>query len=90
MPATTTIANLDTLYTLLREAPADEDAQSDYAAANGLPLAHGVIDWTNLPTFGGAEPQDTVEIWSWDATRLLVGYCAADLAIVDRAEHEAR
>jgi hypothetical protein len=42
--------------------------------------------WTNLPTFGGAEPRDTTGVWSWDATRLLVGTCAADLRIVARGE----
>ncbi|MCP4661006.1 MAG: hypothetical protein GY856_36860 [bacterium] len=45
--------------------------------------AHG--DWdTSLPTFGGEEPADTAEIWSWDETRLIVGTCADDLEIVDR------
>jgi hypothetical protein len=42
-------------------------------------------DLDNLPTFGGFEPEDTTEVWSWDAERLLVGTCAADLEIVDRA-----
>jgi len=38
----------------------------------------------NLPTFGGVEPTDTYEVWSWDETRLLVGTCADDLKIVNR------
>lgn len=38
----------------------------------------------SLPTFGGEEPTDTLEVWSWDASRLLVGTCADDLKIVDR------
>ena len=38
----------------------------------------------DLPTFGGDEPDDTVGVWSWDAKRLLVGTCLADLEIVDR------
>jgi hypothetical protein len=38
----------------------------------------------DLPTFGGDEPKDTLEVWSWDETRLLVGTCAADLEIVAR------
>lgn len=44
---------------------------------------HG-LDWTELPTFGGEEPADTAGIWSWDATRLLVGTCASDLRIEAR------
>ena len=31
------------------------------------------IDHSSLPTFGGAEPEDTSSIYSWDADRLLVG-----------------
>lgn len=41
--------------------------------------------WAELPTYGGPEPTDTAEIWSWDATRLLVGTCRADLRLVPRA-----
>jgi len=47
-----------------------------------LPRAHGEIDMTNLPTFGGKEPTDTTGIWSWDQTRLLVGGSVNDLEIV--------
>ncbi len=43
---------------------------------------------TNLPTFGGEEPANTAEIWSWDETRLLMGTCADDLEIVDRKAWE--
>lgn len=43
------------------------------------------IDWTELPTFGGAEPSDTRGVWSWDDESLLVGSCADDLEVVDRA-----
>lgn len=42
------------------------------------------IDWTNLPTFGGPDPDDTVGVWSWDADSLLIGTCVDDLAIVPR------
>lgn len=31
-----------------------------------------VIDCSDLPTFGGPEIQNTAEVWSWDATRILV------------------
>ena len=29
-------------------------------------------DLTDLPTYGGTEPGDTSEVWSWDADRLIV------------------
>jgi len=47
---------------------------------------HAPDEFDNLPTFGGDEPKDTLEVWSWDAKRLLVGTCLADLEIVDRAD----
>lgn len=43
-------------------------------------------EWTRLPTFGGDEPRSTSGVWSWDATRLLVGTCADDLRIVPRED----
>jgi hypothetical protein len=43
----------------------------------------------HLPTFGGPEPRDTAEIWSWDPTRLLVGTCRRDLCLVPRVCPEA-
>lgn len=45
---------------------------------------------TELPTFGGEEPQDTDRVWSWDETRLLVGTGSADFKIVARAEWQER
>lgn len=41
-------------------------------------------DLCDLPNFGGKEPEDTSEIWSWDEKRLLVGSCADEFNIVDR------
>ncbi|WP_438381708.1 hypothetical protein ABHV46_12325 [Asaia sp. BMEF1] len=38
----------------------------------------------SLPTYGGAEPLNAPEIWSWDADRYMVGTCAADLTLVPR------
>jgi hypothetical protein len=40
--------------------------------------------WDSLPTFGGEAPADTQEVWSWDAARLIVGSCSADVSIVTR------
>ena len=45
-------------------------------------------DWSDLPTFGGDAPDDTTEVWSWDAERVLVGTCADDLAIMDRNDED--
>lgn len=45
----------------------------------------GEVDWSSLPTFGGDEPASTSGIWSWDATNLLTGSCASDLAIEVRS-----
>lgn len=41
---------------------------------------------TDLPTFGGEEPDDVEGVWSWDETHLIVGTCANDLWAVDRGE----
>lgn len=43
---------------------------------------------SSLPTFGGSEPFDTREVWSWDETRLIVGTCEDDLEIISREEWE--
>ncbi len=41
-------------------------------------------DLSNLPTFGGAVPSGTIEVWSWDESRFLVGTCIRDMVIVPR------
>lgn len=43
----------------------------------------------DLPNFGGSEPTDTSEIWSWDHSRLLIGCCVSELEIVKRSNWEA-
>lgn len=62
---------LDEMLQVLRDAPADELAD---------------IDLSRLPCFGGEEPTNTLEVWSWDAERLLVGTCPADFNIIPRGE----
>ena len=48
-------------------------------------LKAGAMEITDdLPTFGGADVVETGEVWSWDATRKIVGTCADDLALVER------
>ena len=50
-------------------------------------MRSGRIDcFDELPTFGGDEPTDTSGVWSWDATRAIVGNCAEDIEIISRAE----
>jgi hypothetical protein len=45
------------------------------AAAEETPYKlEEVCDLTSLPTFGGREPADTIEVWSWDAARLMIGH----------------
>ena len=67
--------NLDELLILLRSG----------ASWLGAPMAAGEIDGSSLPTFGGADPEDTIDVWSWDESRLIVTG-SASLEIVSRAE----
>jgi hypothetical protein len=75
----TPIRDLDELLSFLRTNPTADDGR-----ARAIPVNHGECDWTSLPTFGGNEPADTVEVWSWDADRLIVGKCYSDIRIVPR------
>ena len=43
-------------------------------------------DWSDLPLFGGEEPEDTAEIWSWDEARLIVGISSDSIEIISRNE----
>jgi hypothetical protein len=45
-------------------------------------------DAANFPTFGGDTPTDTMEVYSWDETHLLVGDSALALTIVPRDPKE--
>jgi hypothetical protein len=67
--------NLDELLETIRtvHAELDEDDRSN-------------LDLTDLPTFGGQEPDDTAAVWSWDAERLLVGLCVSEFRIQPRDE----
>lgn len=66
-------------------------------AASSLDELLGVIrnsdvsdeQMVDLPTFGGDEPPSTHGVWSWDETRLIVGTCADDFKIIDRADYKA-
>jgi len=65
----TDITTLPELKQFLEELPKDQ---------------HDYIDWSSLPTFGGEEPDDTTEVWSWDEENLLVGTCCSDWEIISR------
>jgi hypothetical protein len=43
-----------------------------YILKNDLGDLDNHIDVSSLPTFGGEEPRDTTEIWSWDAEDLMI------------------
>ena len=46
-------------------------------------------DAMSLPTFGGTAPRDTRGVWSWDATRLIVGEGGVwDWEIIPREERD--
>ena len=49
-----------------------------------LAYAPADYDTGDLPTFGGEEPDCTVDVYSWDATHLLVGCPVQGLARVPR------
>ncbi len=68
--ATITVNSLDELLDVLCDRDIEIDSQT----------------MTSLPTFGGDEPSDTVEVWSWDEDNLIVGGCADDYRIVSRSE----
>ena len=53
-------------------------------AARGIPGMDYVVDFTDLPTFGGPEPRERQGVWSWDASRLLIGGSLDELSIVAR------
>ena len=45
-----------------------------------------VHDWSNLNVFGGEDIEDTWNVWSWDAGRVIYGTCRQDLEILTRDE----
>lgn len=78
---------LDDLLAALLAIELDEDKQPIMTTVHAdLPQRSGLVIWEELPTFGGAEPRNTVGVWSWDETRLLVGEGRDDLRIIDREE----
>lgn len=46
------------------------------------------VDLCYLPTFGGDAPSDTLGVWSWSPTHLLVGDHWGHTKIIERAEWE--
>lgn len=62
--ANTLIANATSLQDLYASLVAIEQDADEIVRAD--------IDYSALPTFGGLDIADTTDIWSWDATRVLV------------------
>ncbi len=56
-----------------------DDLLAILKALNEEETAH--VDMTDLPSFGGEEPDDTAGVWSWDEKRELVGDGRSDLCI---------
>jgi len=56
--------NLDDLADAVRVAFSDGCERSELASAG--------VDWDDLPTFGGDEPDDFFGIFSWDADGYLI------------------
>ncbi len=55
----------------------------------GAPMAGGRLDMSSLPTFGGEEPSDTAEIWSWDAdSYLMTGDADRPFVVIPREQWE--
>jgi hypothetical protein len=83
-------AELETLEAEGRDAFAEMRAALQPATLDELAemMRDGRVacDWDELPTFGGDEPTDTAAVWSWDATRAIVGTCADDIEIISREE----
>lgn len=50
----------------------------------------GLVNYAELPIFGGKEPEDTTEIWSWDKNNLIVGNSAYDFKIISRVEWDEK
>lgn len=68
------LSNLQELYEAMR---CDDPRTCD---------SHG--QWSSdLPTFGGMPPNNTLEVWSWDETHLIVGPCPTELQIVSREDN---
>ena len=43
-------------------------------------------EWDCLPVFSDKDIEDTLEVWSWDNTRKIVGTCSYDIEIIDRTD----
>ena len=81
---------------LVREATTLEalrDALNEWCPTDASPsepcFCEHDVDTTNLPTYGGEEPEDTsYPIWSWDKDNYLTGACAgsAGFEITPRTE----
>jgi hypothetical protein len=60
-----------------------EEAEN-FIYKNDLGALDNYVETSNLPTFGGEEPKNTSEIWSWDPDELMVIGPDGDYVIVSR------
>ena len=75
--------DLETLATVLNAASSAACRGVDEEGEDNSVLDD--IDMAALPTFGGAEPADTTDVWSWDECSLLVtGDDRRPFTVVDR------
>jgi len=65
------VSTADALHNIHRAADLDNLLQILRDIDAILPEEWNTIDYSGLPTFGGAEPADTTGIWSWDENNLL-------------------
>ena len=70
------------------------DRTAEMAAGNLRQLfdavkAGGAALHTQMRNFGGTEPQNTCEVWSWDEAHLMVGYDVQSLRLLNRDDEEA-
>jgi hypothetical protein len=83
---TDTIRTLDELLTALCAIAFDDNKDPIPSTVHpALPQRGSLVIWEEMPLFGGEEPSNTIGVWSWDATRLLVGE-GYDWRIVARDE----
>ncbi|WP_271602771.1 hypothetical protein [Bradyrhizobium sp. CCBAU 45384] len=77
------ISNIE-FATSLRELRSAVVDAYDFLGQQDLGDLDDYVSMSALPTFGGEKPNDTNEVWSWDADELMVTGPDGDFAIVER------
>ena len=63
------------------------DALNNFTPSNEHQRLEDVVDLCGLPTFGGADPVDTAEVWSWDAENVLLH--DGNIYVIERRDPDA-